>query len=180
MLRFFSRSAAIILSLFAVLFLFSLAAIAGVGGRISGTVRDSSGAVVPKASVSITNADTGVRHVLTTDDNGAYTFLDVQVGRYNLEVSAAGFRPYQRTGITLDANSALTIDAVLEVGGRSDAVTVVDNQLHVDTTNTQIGEVITGTQMTAVPLNGRSYTDLLALQPGVAPVTSITSDTVQY
>ncbi len=73
----------------------------------------------------------------------------------------------------------MTIDAVLEVGARSDAVTVADNQLHVDTTSTQIGEVITGAQMTAVPLNGRSYTDLLALQPGVAPVTSLTSDTVQ-
>jgi hypothetical protein len=173
------RSVVHILWLFAALFLLASVARAGVGGRISGTVKDSSGAVVPKASVSITNAETDVRQILTTDDNGAYSFLNVQVGRYNLEVSAAGFRPYQRTGIVVDANSELTIDAVLEVGARSDAVTVVDNQLHVDTSSTQIGEVITGTQMTAVPLNGRSYTDLLALQPGVAPVTSITSDTVQ-
>src|SRR5271156_6286328 len=173
--RSFSRA----ISLLAALFILALAARAGVGGRISGTVKDATGAVIPKASVSITNAETGVRQVLTTDDNGAFSFLNVQVGRYNLEAVADGFRPYQRTGIILDANSALTIDAVLEVGTRSDAVMVVDNQLHVDTTSTQIGEVITGTQMTAVPLNGRSYTDLLALQPGVAPVTSITSDTVQ-
>src|SRR5271154_1943856 len=173
--RSFSRA----ISLLAALFILALAARAGVGGRISGTVKDATGAVIPKATVSITNADTGVRQVLITDDNGAFSFLNVQVGRYNLQVSATGFRPYQRTGITLDANSALTIDAVLEVGTRSDAVMVVDNQLHVDTTSTQIGEVITGTQMTAVPLNGRSYTDLLALQPGVAPVTSITSETVQ-
>src|SRR5271156_2042011 len=173
--RSFSRA----ISLLAALFILALAARAGVGGRISGTVKDATGAVIPKASVSITNAETGVRQVLTTDDNGAFSFLNVQVGRYNLEAVADGFRPYQRTGIILDANSALTIDAVLEVGTRSDAVMVVDNQLHVDTTSTQIGEVITGTQMTAVPLNGRSYTDLLALQPGVAPVTSITPDTVQ-
>jgi carboxypeptidase family protein len=174
----FSRTCRFILCPFLTLFL-AIASSAGVGGRISGTVRDSSGAVVPRATVSITNADTGVRHALITDDNGAYSFLDVQVGHYNLEVVADGFRAYERTGITLDANSMLTIDAILEVGGRSDAVTVIDNQLHVDTTSTQIGEVITGTQMSAVPLNGRSYTDLLALQPGVAPVTSITSDTVQ-
>jgi hypothetical protein len=167
------------ISLLTALLILAFAARAGVGGRISGTVKDASGAVVTKATVSITNADTAVRQVLVTDDNGAYSFLNVQVGRYTLEISADGFRPYQRTGIILDANSALTIDAVLEVGARSDAVTVVDNQLHVDTTNTQIGEVITGAQMTAVPLNGRSYTDLLALQPGVAPATSITSDTVQ-
>jgi Carboxypeptidase regulatory-like domain len=179
MFRAISRSSVRLLSLLAAFFLMASAASAGVGGRISGSVKDASGAVVPQATVSITNTDTGVRQMLTTDDNGAYSFLDVQVGRYNLEVSATGFRPYKRTGIILDANSALTIDAVLEVGARSDAVTVVDNQLHVDTSSTQIGEVITGTQMTAVPLNGRSYTDLLALQPGVAPVTSITSETVQ-
>src|SRR5271163_3377750 len=173
--RSFSRA----ISLLAALFVLALAARAGVGGRISGTVKDATGAVIPKSSVSITNAETGVRQVLITDDNGAFSFLNVQVGRYNLEVSATGFRPYQRTGIALDANSALTIDAVLEVGVRTDAVTVVDSQVHVDTTSTQMGEVITGGQMTAVPLNGRSFTDLLTLQPGVAPVTSITSDTVQ-
>ena len=79
----------------------------------------------------------------------------------------------------IDANSALTIDVVLELGARTDVVTVIDNQLHVETTSTQMGEVIDGAQMTAVPLNGRSFTDLLALQPGVAPATSITSETVQ-
>src|ERR1700678_792217 len=165
--------------LFVALLFLASAARAGVGGRISGTVKDATGAVILKATVSITNAETGVRQLLTTDDNGAFSFLDVQVGRYDLQATADGFRPYQRTGIIGDAKSALKIDAVLEVGARSDAVTVVDNQLHVDTTSTQIGEVITSTQMTAVPLNGRSYTDLLALQPGVVPVTSITSDTVQ-
>src|SRR5580693_5606788 len=179
MLRPRPRSLGRIISLFAALFIFAIAARAGVGGRISGTVKDATGAVILQATVSITNAETGVRQVLTTDDNGAFSFLDVQVGRYDLQATADGFRPYQRTGIIVDANSALKIDAVLEVGARSDAVTVVDNQLHVDTTSTQIGEVITSTQMTAVPLNGRSYTDLLALQPGVVPVTSITSDTVQ-
>ena len=179
MLRPHTCSLSRITSLLAALLVLAVAARAGVGGRISGTVKDATGAVIPKATVSVTNAETGVRQILTTDDNGAFSFLNVQVGRYNLNVVADGFRPYERTGIVLDANSALNIDAVLEVGPRSDAVTVVDNQLHVDTTSTQIGEVITGTQMTAVPLNGRSYTDLLALQPGVAPVTSITSDTVQ-
>src|ERR1700683_192194 len=131
------------LLLLAALFILALAARAGVGGRISGTVKDASGAVVAKATVSITNSDTGVRQALTSDDNGAYSFLNVPVG------------------------------------GRSDAVTVIDNQLHVDIASTQIGEVITAAQMTAVPLDGRSYTDLLALQTGVAPVTSITPDTVQ-
>jgi Carboxypeptidase regulatory-like domain len=160
-------------------FVLAWTAAAGVGGSISGTVKDPSGALVPKATVTATNSDTGIRQTTVTDDKGFYSFTSLLIGHYDLEVVNAAFRPYRRTGIVLDANSALTIDAVLEVGGRSDAVTVVDNQLHVETMSTQMGEVITGAQMTAVPLNGRSYTDLLALQPGVVPVTSITSETVQ-
>src|SRR5208282_5430875 len=70
-------------------------------------------------------------------------------------------------------------DAVLTVGELSDVDTVAENQVQVETTSTQVGEVITAARMTAVPLNGRSFTDLLSLQPGVAPATSITSDTVQ-
>jgi hypothetical protein len=152
---------------------------AGEGGTISGTVTDGSGAVVVKASVLATNSDTGVRHLATTDTRGFYSFPALPVGTYELYVAVAQFRPYRRTGIVVDANSSVTVDALLEVGDRADVVTVSDDQLHVETTSTQTGEVITGAQMTTVPLNGRSFTDLLSLQPGVAPLTSITSDTVQ-
>jgi hypothetical protein len=76
-------------------------------------------------------------------------------------------------------NNALLIDPVLEVGEKNDTVSVTDTAAHVETASSQLGEVITGAQMTSVPLNGRSYTDLLSLQPGVAPVTSITPETVQ-
>ena len=79
----------------------------------------------------------------------------------------------------LDTNDALLLDIVLHVGDRSDAVTVNDSAVHVETYSSQMGEVINSEQMNAVPLNGRSYTDLLSLQPGVAPETSITSNTVQ-
>jgi hypothetical protein len=150
-----------------------------VGGSISGTVRDASGAAIPKATVTATSTDTGIQQSSASDDKGFYSLASLPVGHYDLEVTSTSFKPYRRTGIAVDANSALSIDAVLEVGGRSDIVTVAENQLHVETTTTQMGEVITGAQMTAVPLNGRSFTDLLTLQPGVAPVTSITSDTVQ-
>jgi hypothetical protein len=129
--------------------------------------------------VTAINAGTGVRQEVTTDDRGVYSFPVLSVGHYDLEFNGAGFRPYRRTGITVDANSALRVDAVLQVGEKTDSVTVNDSGVHVETTNTQMGEVITGTKMTTVPLNGRSYTDLLALQPGVAAATTITSETVQ-
>jgi hypothetical protein len=119
------------------------------------------------------------RQSTTTDDQGNYSFPVLPVGDYVLEVSHPGFDLYRRTGIVLDTNSALLIDAVLKVGGRNDAVTVNDSAVHLETDSSQVGEVIDSDQMTAVPLNGRSYTDLLSLQPGVAPETSINSNTVQ-
>jgi Carboxypeptidase regulatory-like domain len=152
---------------------------AGVGGSVSGTVKDASNAVVANATVTATNVETGVQRRVTTNGQGFYSLPDLPLGRYNIAIQGAGFKPYQRTGLKIDANSSVTVDAILGVGERSDVVTVVENPLQVETTSTQIGEVITAERMTAVPLNGRSYTDLLALQPGVAPATSITSDTVQ-
>jgi hypothetical protein len=152
---------------------------ASVGGSISGTVKDPAGRVLPNADVTIKEASTGLSYQTHTDNKGVYVFPVLPVGHYELNIQAPGFAGYQRTGIVLDTNATLSLDASLEVGGVAQTVSVVDNTLHVDTTSTQLGQVITGRQMTAVPLNGRSYTDLLSLQPGVAPQTSITSTTVQ-
>ncbi len=174
-----SRTLNVFLTLMALLLWHAVSARASVGGGISGTVTDQSGAAFPKANVVAINIDTGFRRSVSSDDKGFYSFASLPVGRYNLEVQGEGFRTYRRTGIVIDANSVMRVDAILQLGVRSDAVTVLENPLQVETTSTQVGEVIGGAQLTAVPLNGRSFTDLLALQPGVAPVTSITSDTVQ-
>jgi hypothetical protein len=152
---------------------------AGVGGTISGRVTDASSAVVPNATVNAINEETGAKRQAETNGQGFYSFVNLPVGRYIVAIEKASFKPYQRIGITVDANGALTVDAILEVGGRSDSVTVAENQLLVETSSSQVGEVISAARMVAVPLNGRSFTDLLSLQPGVAPATSITSDTVQ-
>jgi Carboxypeptidase regulatory-like domain len=176
----FVRPAPRILILLSLALILSVSSLfAGVNGSISGTVRDSSGAVIPKATVTVTNLSTGLTQSVSTDEKGFYSFASLPIGRYTLEVSEQNFRPYRRTDILINANDVLAIDATLELGSRTDAVTVTDNQLHVDTTSTQNGEVITATQMTTVPLNGRAFTDLLSLQPGVAPLTTITNDTVQ-
>src|SRR5271156_342242 len=162
------------------LFLCLLAtAFAGVGGSISGTIKDQSGAAIAQASVTLINPSTGVSQSATTDARGAYTFPVVPVGGYALEVNHPGFKPYRRTGIVLDTSSALLLDVVLQVGERTDAVTVSDSAVHLETFSNQLGEVINSDQMSAVPLDGRSYTDLLSIQAGVAPATSITSSTVQ-
>ena len=152
---------------------------ASVGGSISGTVKDPSGSVIAGARVTVMEVNTGLSHQTHTDSKGYYTFPVLPVGHYVLDMQASGFGEYKREGVVLDTNAALTLNASLEVGSVSQNVTVDDNTLHVETTSTQMGQVITGRQMIAVPLDGRSYTDLLSLQPGVAPATAITSSTVQ-
>jgi hypothetical protein len=152
---------------------------ATVGGSISGTVKDPSGSVVPGANITLTETSTGITYRARTDSKGFFTLPVLPVGHYNLGVEAAAFERYQRRSITLDTSAALNLNVSLAIGSVAQTVSVTDNPLHVETTSTQLGQVVTGRQMTAVPLDGRSYTDLLALQPGVAPQTSITSDTVQ-
>ncbi|MGA7342463.1 MAG: carboxypeptidase regulatory-like domain-containing protein [Terracidiphilus sp.] len=152
---------------------------ASVAGSISGTVKDPTGRVVPRAGVTIQEADTGLKYQTVTDSKGFFTLPVLPVGRYRLDIEAPGFGAYQRKDIVLDTGAALTLDAVLEVGSISQSVSVTDNSLHIEMSSTQLGQVIGAREMAAVPLNGRSFTDLLSLQPGVAPATSISSSTVQ-
>jgi hypothetical protein len=161
------------------LLLGAISAWAGVAGSISGTVSDPSGRAVPHAQVTAREVSTGLSYRVLSDASGFYTFPILPVGRYDLDIKAAGFAGYERTGIVLDTNAAITVNAALNVVGDRQTISVTDDSLHVETASTQLGQVITGREMVSVPLNGRSYTDLLSLQPGVAPSSAITSSTVQ-
>jgi len=146
---------------------------ASITGSISGVVTDPSGAVIAGASVVATNTQTGVKTRVTADAKGFYSLPALPIGTYDIEISQIGFRTYHQSGLQIDANSALRADAVLQVGAVSEKVEVRTDTLHVETDSTQMGEVIAGKTITAVPLNGRAFTDLLALQPGVSPYNSI-------
>src|SRR5271163_3909853 len=146
--------------------------LAGVTASISGTVTDPSGGVVAGATVTATNVATGVVTTLTTNSQGFYSFQSLPLGTYTIGVQQSGFRSYTQTGLVLDVNDALEINVPLQVGATNEKVEVSADALHVDTESTQMGEVITGKTMTDVPLASRSYTDLLTLQPGVAPSSS--------
>ena len=141
-------------------------------GSISGTVSDPTGAVVPGATVVAVNTETGIETTTRANESGFYSFPALAAGHYEVRIRAGGFELYRQTGLVINVNSALRVDAALKVGGVSQEVSVSATAAHVETSNTQIGEVIGTTKMTALPLNGRSYTDLLALQPGVAPTSS--------
>jgi hypothetical protein len=145
---------------------------AGVTASISGTVTDTSGAAVAGAMVTATNVDTGIVTSQSTNGQGYYSFQSLSLGKYKIEVQQKGFKVYEKTGVVLDVNDALVVDAVLQVGQSTEKVVVQSDALHVETSNTQMGEVIEGKQITDVPLVTRSYTDLLALQPGVVSAPS--------
>jgi len=156
-------------ALLLVFFLGSVVVWAGITGSISGIVTDSSGSVVPKVSVTATETGTGVQSIIQTDGSGFYSFPDLPIGNYDVVIRQPGFKTYTKTGVHIDANSAIRLDVKLELGEVTEKVTVTTDAVQVETQSTQMGEVINSQKMTAVPLNGRDFTDLLSLQPGVVP-----------
>jgi len=145
---------------------------AATGGSVSGTVKDSSGGAIPKVTVIIRNLATGIQLNATTNDEGFYAFPTLDVGSYEIAIVFPGFKPYTRTGLVIDVGTKLEVNVPLEVGEQSQQVTVSDTGLHVETESSQMGEVLASTQIEGVPLNGRAFTDLLGLQPGVVPIST--------
>ena len=152
------------------------------GGSLSGTIKDQSGGVVPGAKLTIVNNALKTEFNATSDAMGAYVFPNLAAGQYTLTLDAPGFRTQKKNNLTIDADSAVRFDATLQIGEKSEEITVVENaadlQTNVETASTQLGEVVSGAQIASQPLNGRSYTDLLAIQPGVTPATSLTPTSV--
>ena len=149
------------------------------GGSISGTIIDTTNAVVPSAKLVLVNEGQKTSYRATSNAEGIYSFLNVPVGKYDLTVSATGFATKDLTGLAVDTDASIRVDVVLAIGGVSDTVTVrTDVSTQVDMTSTHLGEVVSGAKMTSIPLNGRSYTDLLAIQPGVAPVSTLLPSSV--
>jgi len=156
-------------------------AYAATGGSISGNVVDPNGAVVMGAELRLVNTAQPVLYQAASDRQGSYSFPNLPVGHYDLTISAKGFTTQRKTNLTVDTDSAIRVDVALAVGTRSDTVTVTSDAgtgMEVDTIATHLGEAISSTQMTALPLNGRSYTDLLAVQPGVAPISTLLPNSV--
>jgi hypothetical protein len=145
---------------------------ADVTGSIFGFVRDKSEAVVAGAHVTATNVETNLVKEAISGPEGEYRLLALPAGTYKIQASAAGFQDFTTTGIDVKVNDRLKVDVVLEVGTIKQAVSVEANPVQVETETTQMGDVIETKKLLSLPLNGRSYIDLLGLQAGVAPVTS--------
>jgi len=107
------------------LFLFSCARTwAATGGSISGTITDAIGGVIPSATVTVRNLDTAIAQTTSTNSEGFYAFTNLPVGRYELEIIHDGFKPYKRTGLVIDVNTALRVDQELTIGEQSQEIVV--------------------------------------------------------
>jgi hypothetical protein len=154
-----------------VLFALTLPALSQVvGGTLSGTVTDTSGAAIPLAHVLVHNDDTGATRSLTTNASGQYVASSIAVGTYTLIADAPGFSHYTRT-LTLTIGQTLNLDLSLSVAG-SVTVTVHDTQPVVNTSTEQTAGLVDSRQVKGLPLNGRSYDQLILLNPGTVNYTN--------
>ncbi|MBV9085248.1 MAG: TonB-dependent receptor [Acidobacteriaceae bacterium] len=136
-------------------------------GRISGTITDATGAVVPDCRVSATNLQTGLTQTVSSENSGFFTFPSLTAGSYRVTAEKTGFRAAEVPSVTLDAASQRVVDFKLEVGELSQSVAVAATAELVQTSSGDVSHVITGSQVSELALNGRNYAQLLRLIPGV-------------
>src|SRR5882724_8350415 len=146
-------------------------------GAVNGTVRDSSGGVVPDAKVELKNESTGAEVASTTNSNGYFTFVNVQPGGYTLSASAAGFKKAVQALFSVGVNETVTHNFALIVGEVGQTVEVTSEAALLQQSTSELGTVITEEAVKELPLNGRNFTQLLTLTPGATPVNTAQGNT---
>ena len=141
---------------------------AQVTATLLGNARDTSGAVLPHVKVTATNVETNLVQEAFTDTAGEYRMMALPIGRYKVQAELAGFQTFVAEDVVLTVNEQRRVDILMQVGSLQQQVQVEANAVQVETTATQLGNVINDQAMVSLPLNGRSYIDLLAIQAGVA------------
>lgn len=142
-----------------------------IAGSIRGVVLDGSGGVVSHVNVTATQAETGFRRSVVTDGQGTYVIVELPVGHYRLEAEGAGFKKYVQERISLDVNQSATVTIRLAVGLPTQEVQVQTDLALVEPTATSLGKTVGEHDVLDLPLNGRNFSQLGMLQPGVVPLT---------
>jgi len=137
-------------------------------GAITGTVTDQTGAAVPAATISIINTGTNQTVTVKSDGQGNFSAPQLPVGTYEVHVTQGNFKEYVETGVQVHTASTTKVDAMLQVGGASEKVTVSAEAIQVQTTSAAVGEVVSGAQVRELPLNGENFVGLTQLSPGVS------------
>ena len=139
---------------------------------LNGTVRDPSGAVVPDATITLTNTRTGFKQATKSNSTGNYSLVNISPGNYTATVSKEGFSAGKSPEFELAVNQTATISFDLKVGSATSTVEVSAGGVQIETSTSELGTVVGTTEVSALPLNGRNFTELLLLQPGVSPVNN--------
>jgi outer membrane receptor protein involved in Fe transport len=140
-------------------------------GSIRGTVLDPSGAIVQSATVTAKQIETGLIRAVVTDRQGEYVLVELPIGHYQLEVHAQGFQKYLQQGISLDVNETATVSIHLKLGAETQQVQVLADADLVQSTVSSLGETVMQREILDLPLDGRNFSQLGLLQPGVVPLT---------
>jgi len=144
-------------------------------GTITGTVTDTSGASVPGATVTAMNTGNGSTYNATTSDQGVYIFAQLPVGTYQLTIKKASFKEFVAKDVEVHTSTTTDISTKLDVGAASETVTVEASDVQVETSQAAVGEVVEGTQVRELPLNGENFIGLVTLSPGVSQANSFNS-----
>src|SRR5437773_408757 len=153
------------------LFLLSIPSLFGQAtAAVSGTVMDSTGAVIGDSAIQIRNVGTGITQAANSDAQGRYRFPDLGIGDYEVQAGKAGFQTVVHKGITLTVGSNPVVDFSLPVGQAQETVSVAAEISQVETQSTAFGALVESKQITDLPLNGRNFTQLLTLAPGVTQI----------
>lgn len=134
---------------------------------IRGTVTDPTGAVISGAKLTATNAATGIAFSTTSSGSGTFTFLQLPIGDYSVKAEQTGFKAYQVSGIHLDLDQIYNLPVKLALGAATEQIVVEANPVQVEQTDMQLGTTVTGQTIVDMPLNGRNWTQLQQLQPGI-------------
>jgi hypothetical protein len=143
-----------------------------VGATLSGTLTDASGSVVPNARITLTNTAQGIVRTITSNHDGAYTVANVVPGPYEIKVEADGFRTEMKKGLTITVGEQPTVNFALTVASLDQTVLVEDITSQVEVGNSALSDVVSGETIRELPLNGRDWTQMAALEPGTATVRS--------
>lgn len=143
-------------------------------GTILGTVSDPSGAVVANASINFVNLETGLSSVVVSDGAGQYVAPDLHIGTYTIKVTASGFKAAEKTGVALQVGDRLRLNFALQIGAQTQTVTVEAETLHLQTDTGEVSDMITGTDIEKLEMNGRSLVSMESMVPGAVSLQGST------
>lgn len=147
----------------------------GTTGQITGSVTDQSGGVIPGATITVTQVETGAKRTAITTDQGSYSVLNLGIGVYNVVITKTGYKETSVSNVVVNVENVTRQDVALQTGGVNEVVNITADAIQIETQTGTVGEVVTGEQVRELPLNGRSFTQLTQLQPGVSAANNFDS-----